>query len=177
MKNTVTRIILVVLGLFTGNTAMAQVTYDLEVDPLAYMLEGHSVHLGISGDYGRMDLGVFGLKVSEDLLGKQGFEAEFTGAGIKLDAQKATEAGLFYGIEASRNKVDYRHLSTDTTITQYETNYGVRAGYRMITGNVTFSPWVGIGKNMEQAEISVGEDTLEKPKITVFPTLHVGYNF
>ena len=73
---------------------------DIEIDPLAYALNGYSLHLGFNTDMGRFDLGVFGLELDESLLETTSISSEMKGVGVKWDFITPKQSGVFAGLEA-----------------------------------------------------------------------------
>lgn len=55
---------------------------EMEVDPIAYGLEGYSFHLNLAGEGARFDMGVFALELPEDK-DNPNYTVSFEGAGIK----------------------------------------------------------------------------------------------
>jgi hypothetical protein len=148
---------------------------DIELDPLAYALGGHSVHGGISWDHFRFDVGAFGLELPESLHGNPGFDASFAGFGAKLDwLPREDRSGLFIGIESSMNQQLISRGDAFAKATQV--TLGGRIGYRVdIWGGFYVSPWVGVGHSFGPTSIEVAGQSFEQSSLLVFPTIHVGY--
>ncbi|REL32920.1 hypothetical protein DYD21_13970 [Rhodohalobacter sp. SW132] len=59
--------------------------FDIDIDPIAFALNGFSIHGGyVTGAY-RFDLGIFGLDLPEWVHGNEDFDSSFIGAGWKVD--------------------------------------------------------------------------------------------
>lgn len=172
-----TAFLISIFSLLSVNTAaFAQAgTFDVEIDPLAYAFDGYSVHGGYSAGFGRLDIGAFALAVSEDWLPGEGVSAKMRGFGVKWDAKPSYEQGWFYGVETSRIEVAYKDITTELTATALETQVGIRAGYRWLMGNLTISPWLGIGTRLDRSPIAIGTRQYPRDNVLVFPTIHIGY--
>src|SRR5690625_3613695 len=59
--------------------------FDVEIDPIAYALNGFSVHGGYTTGPWRIDLGTIGLEYPDALNSSDAVEASFVGAGWKLE--------------------------------------------------------------------------------------------
>lgn len=177
MKTWITAFLISVFGLLSvNNAALAHAgTFDVEIDPLAYAFDGYSVHGGYSAGFGRFDIGVFALAVSEDWLPGEGVSAKMRGFGVKWDAMPSYEQGWFYGTEASRIEVTYKDATTGLAATALETQVGIRAGYRGLMGNLTISPWLAFGTRLDRSPIAIGTRQYPRDNVLIFPTIHVGY--
>jgi hypothetical protein len=183
-KNTPMRLMVIGIVSFSfcllAGSASAEI--EIEVDPFAYALKGHSFHTIYSGDKNRFDLGVFALELPED--GEnENFTVIFNGYGVKWDFFGKSINGGFWGIQASSTKMNFEYndpddgLSSETT-TRVVNNYGIRLGYRFGTDGFYLTPWISVDKNEmigEEVELS-GVKYKLKP-ISIFPTVHLGYRF
>lgn len=150
--------------------------WDIEVDPIAYALDGHSFHIGIGWDHLRLDLGAFGLGLPEAVHGNEGFEASFRGFGAKLDVFPwASQRGAFFGVQAGVATITVRDMATSLSADDTTIDFSLRAGYRFELGSRFFvSPWIGVGYAKGE-DIDVGDATWEHNPLVIFPTIHVGY--
>lgn len=151
---------------------------DVEIDPLAYGFQGHSVHFGFGEQNFRFDLGFYGLEVPESFHGNENYEQEFTGYGIKLDYLFGRYDGFFAGLQAGSAKYKYTHTSTNETTTRTQTSLGPRIGYRfMYNKNITITPWIAVEFNLEHDDIDLNNEMFESDTVAVFPTIHLGWKF
>lgn len=175
MKRYITQ---VTAGLFISVIATQASAFDIEIDPTAYLLNGHSVHFGFGGDNFRFDIGTFGLEAPEAFHGDENYDLEFEGLGVKLDYLFGNYYGWFVGIEAASSEVTYTRNSTNETTTRTQVSLGPRIGYRiMYTQNITITPWLGIDLNLEHDDIILDGERFESEAVTFFPAVHLGWRF
>lgn len=151
---------------------------DFEIDPIAFGLNGHSFHAGFGEKYFRFDIGIFGLEVPSSFHGNDNYDLEFKGYGIKLDYLFGSYEGLFVGIEASSSDIKHTLISTGEKATRTQTSIGPRIGYRfLINKNITVTPWLGVGFNLESEDVTLSGETFNQEAVTLFPTVHLGWKF
>ena len=157
--------------------APSSIGWDVEVDPLAYALKGHSLHVGLWWQQWRVDLGSFALTAPTWSHGQDGFTQSFTGFGTKVDRFfGGTRDGFFVGAEAGLAYTTVRLDETGQSDTMPVLNVGGRAGYRWsITERFYATPWLGVGYAFGARDSTWGEARFSPQRVTVFPTLHVGY--
>lgn len=150
---------------------------DVEIDPLAWALGGHSVHAGARWGRLRVDLGAFGLPMPEALSGNPGFTARFDGVGAKADwALREDGMGPFAGIEGSYTRLAVAPEGGDAFTVAPQGNAGVRVGWRIpVYKGLYVAPWVGVGANLGAREIATDGGAYEVGRAYVFPTIHLGY--
>ncbi|MBJ7539761.1 hypothetical protein [Marinomonas transparens] len=172
---------------FTKNTLLGCVAclslnqahaLDIEIDPLAYALNGHSVHFGFGGNQYRFDIGTFGLESPEAFHGDERYDLEFKGYGIKLDYLFGRYDGVFIGVEASSSEVEYTLKSTNQKATRTQISLGPRIGYRiMYNKNITITPWLGIDLNLDHDDVDLNGEKFDSQPVSLFPTVHLGWKF
>lgn len=151
---------------------------EVEADPFAYALNGFSLHLaGIIDSY-RFSVGTFGIDVPRFFHGEDEWTVVMRGVGAKLDFLGSSPHGLFAGADVGYMRMSYTLDDIAVTENRNEVNVGVRAGYRLSIGRSPFflSPWVGAGYSFGD-DVKIGEHTFEKSRISIFPTVHVGFRF
>lgn len=151
--------------------------FDVETDPLAFIAQGHSLHAGIWWDDVRLDVGSFGLVIPEFVHGQSGFEAAFTGFGTKADVFWGDRRdGLLTGVELAVSRVTVRHLESTASDVQTQVGVSGRVGYRWASeAGLYVQPWVGVGYMFGGSDVVLGGERFETAPLTVFPTVHVGY--
>lgn len=155
---------------------------DLEVDPTAYALSGHSVHLGLGHGRTRLDLGVFGMTVPELLHGTEGLDVRFDGFGAKLHhfvlAAPNEQRGLFVGIDGGVNRAEAKNVTTGETAKATQVSLGTHVGYRIsLPWNLYATPWLGVSYAFGARDLTAGGLTAKAMPWTVFPAVHLGYRF
>ncbi|WP_394183757.1 hypothetical protein [Marinomonas posidonica] len=162
-------------SILLSHQAMA---FDVEIDPLAYALSGHSVHFGFGQQNYRFDIGLFGLEMPEAFHGDENYDVKFEGFGVKLDYLFGNYAGWFVGVEANSSNVTYTRTSTKETATRTQISLGPRIGYRiMYTQNITITPWLGIDLNLEHDDVILDGERFESDAVSFFPAVHLGWRF
>ena len=175
-------IAVVVFFLFLPGVAFAQDAksdfyLDIETDPVAFALSGHSLHVGVGWERYRFDFGNFGLEIPEFVHGNEGFTSRFDGFGAKFDVFYSKEQyGLFGGISGSfvRSQVGLR--GSNQRIIGTQGTIDARIGYRVkLVGGFFISPWVSVGRMIGGGDIQIENRTYKQNDFTIFPTLHIGY--
>lgn len=154
--------------------------FDVDIDPIAFALNGFSFHGGYTTGAYRFDLGVFGLDIPEWIHGDEAFETSFVGAGWKVDRFfKGYADGFFAGIDGGVQQLNVTHKAADTDKDRFQYMLGIRGGYRWNTGlgNLFITPWLGLGYVLNAEDIEIDGDVFEASPFTPFPTIHVGWKF
>lgn len=152
--------------------------FDIEVDPIAYGLNGYSLHAGFGNNYFRFDLGLFGLEIPESSLSNENYEVDFTGYGIKLDYLFGRYEGLFVGLQANTLDYTYTLTTTGTKEERRQKTFGPRVGYRFLLGpNLTLTPWMEAAIDLDHDDVVIDGERYENELITFFPTVHLGWRF
>lgn len=168
------------LPLNSAGQSSGQNGFDIEVDPIAYALNGFSVHGGYTTGSWRFDLGIFGLEFPDWAHDNKAFTSSFIGAGWKADRFLNGEPnGLFIGAEGGITRLEATHQASDTDRSRLNYSLGLRGGYRWNTGlgNVYVTPWLGLGFALNSKDITVDSDTYEAAVFQPFPTIHIGWKF
>lgn len=168
---------LLALSLLIPKRAEAQV--EVEADPIAYALNGFSLHVAkIVGSY-RFNLGTFGIDVPRAFHGNDDWDATMRGAGIKVDHLGSGVNGFFVGADAGYMRMTYALDGDPRDVRRGEINAGVRTGYRLPIGRsgLYIAPWVGVSYNLKGGDVVLGDSRFEHGAVTVFPTVHVGWRF
>lgn len=153
-----------------------RMAWDIEVDPIAYALDGYSFHIGLGWDRLRLDLGAFGLAMPEAVHGNEGVAGSFRGFGAKLDLFPwARQRGAFIGLQTGLATLTVRDKASNVIAEDTTMDFSVRVGYRFEIGRGFFvSPWIGVGYARGE-DINVGGATWKHNPLMIFPTVHVGY--
>lgn len=153
----------------------------IEVDPLAYINKGYSLHLGYENWGLRFDL----TKVKVDF--PESFEDAFYKtkafdlvtkiSGVKVDYVGNESKGIFVGVDINYQALNFTHRETLLNKNMNAFNVGLRAGYKVnIFKGFYITPWAAVWKNVANNESFTTEadsiSTLDWDWIT---TIHLGY--
>ncbi len=168
-----------------GNTAdlvtspASERALEVEIDPIAYLASGYSLHLALASTRYRLDLGAFAAELPEGIHGNQGFDVSFHGFGSKLDVfWHRNRTGAFAGIELGLINAlvvdrESRRIDADRRV-----QGGVRAGWRFeIAEGYYLVPWIGVGYAAGASERSIAGRAYQESALVVFPTVHIGKSF
>ncbi len=152
---------------------------DVEIDPLAYALAGHSLHVGLGWDHVRLDLGAFALDVPSFFHGNDGFSSSFTGYGAKLQwFPFARQHGLFLGVSAGAADRLVELDGSHAALRETRFSAGVAVGGRIPLGAGFYvTPWIGVDYAFGAGDITLEGKTYEQGPVSFFPTVHLGYRF
>ena len=168
--------IMLILGV---GTTRADTRYYLEVDPIAYVLKGYSLHAGMQTGQFRFQAGIFGATLPEGARDNPAFEVSMKGFGIKADYTGEQPDGWFVGMELEHSTMDYKHQNESTALSRDAQFIGLRTGYKYEFGKRFFlTPWVAIKRNISELSlIEIGGDKYQESAWLVFPTVHLGMHF
>lgn len=174
MKTLPSLIILIIVLFSPRNFAQ---TY-IEVDPLAYAFNGHSLHIGYQVKGFRIQLGSFSAEYPDFMKENKSFNIDQSGFGVKFDYYGKNPEGVFIGLEYGITKMKYS-LSGSQTIEKDQNLLGLRTGYKMKFGKCFYlMPWVGLDRNLsDTSKISINNEEYTPQKWVVFPTVHIGFDF
>lgn len=157
---------------------VAQANVGLEIDPIAYGLNGYSAHLLYNSDFMvNVDLGTFAMQVPEFAEQNKGFQSKFNGYGIKLNYQGKSASGMFAGINYGTSRFDIEQTSTSVTQAVDVQTLGVQFGYRFGNDGFYIKPWIGFDKLLNRPRLDFSGTEYRFPEINIFPTVHLGYSF
>jgi hypothetical protein len=150
---------------------------DLEVDPTAYILRGHSLHVGLGWGRLRVDLGAFGLAMPAAVTGNDDFSVAFYGYGAKLQVFPfAEQRGGFVGLDTAVNHPMVERVGSELASRRTEVTAGVHVGWRFVfAGDFYATPWLGVGYTLNGKPVTLGGSTYEPSRLVVFPAVHLGY--
>ena len=170
---------LAALILAAGPAAAEGFHADFEVDPTAYALRGHSLHVGLGWDRLRLDLGAYAMALPQALHGNEDFDVSFDGFGAKLQYFPfAEQEGAFFGVDGGVTRPLVQRVGTDLAERQTQVGVGVNLGWRLLLGERFFAtPWLGLGYTFGADDVTLAGSTFEAMPFTVFPAVHLGYRF
>lgn len=162
-----------------ADPAPSQPHVDVEVDPTAYVLRGHSLHAGVGWGRLRADLGAFALALPDALSGTDDFDLSFDGYGAKLQYFLfAEQAGGFAGVDVTVERQLVQRKGTELASRHTQVGVGVHVGWRFTFGpHLYATPWLGLVYELNPTKTSLGGIAYQGDRVTVFPTVHLGYRF
>ncbi len=182
MRSTIVAIILLIL-LSSIKTIEAQDKsshFDIEVEPVAYILNG----AGITGQYHTGDwhyaIEIFGLEVPESLHGNERFTASVMGAEFHAERYfQESSQGFYIGPEFGVGELEVTHVSSGVTEKHINYSVGIRAGYRWPTGlgALYLNPVAGMSYTLNSKDIDIRNETFETGPLTPFATVGIGWSF
>jgi hypothetical protein len=150
---------------------------DAEIDPLAYALNGYSLHVGIGYRAFRLDIGAFAMDVPHFIHGNTQFEYAAHGFGLKLQYFfSGKQSGIFAGIDTTTGHGLVQRRQSDLARRDRQFSVGANVGYRIpIVGGLYVTPWIGLGYEFLADDITLGERKFESSPIVPFAAIHIGY--
>lgn len=155
------------------------VRVDVELDPLAYAMSGHSVHVGVGVGHFRFDLGAFALEMPEWVHGNEGFTSSFDGFGVKAHVFVADDGtGPFAGVAGGLARTLIQNDATGRAQRDLHASLGVELGWLIpIVEGLYVKPWIGVGWTFGVEDVVLDGQRFEANGLTIFPTVHLGYAF
>ncbi|GGH32367.1 hypothetical protein GCM10007423_21820 [Dyadobacter endophyticus] len=158
--------------------------FEVEADPVAFIFNGYSFHLGYTRGHLRFDAGIFGIKQPSFAVENKLFSVFSSGGGIKVDYLLRRNRGLFIGLQSdyATDKVGLK--SDGDTQSVSGVTLGLRTGYRFMFGKEErqfkgfyLVPWVGLIHALNPSIITSNGHDYTQSRWSVFPTIHLGYRF
>jgi len=152
---------------------------DVEVDPTAYVFDGYSLHVGVGYKRLRVDLGAYAMKMPKVLHGHDDLNVSFDGFGVKLQYFPfAEQTGGFVGIDGGITRPMIAKPALQLAERNTEFGIGVNFGWRFhILSGFYATPWLGLGYTLNPHDVTLGNSKYEANRFTVFPAVHLGYQF
>ena len=154
--------------------------FDVEADPLAYLLKGWSIHTGYSIESWRFSLGTFGIDLPESIHGNEGFDSYMKGAGVSSDYfLSGSIKGLFVGFQSGLLHFSIQNTSNKSATTHIASNQGIRIGYRWVLRKTRayITPWFSLNYIMNAKTWHSGNYSYSINSWQPFPAFHVGRKF
>jgi hypothetical protein len=157
--------------------------FELELDPIAYILKGYSVHGIYVIDRLRFDIGIFGIAQPEQYHGNKGFESYMQGCGLKINYLLDEEQHWFAGIDGGILWNSITLVENQQMQQQKVYSIGIHSGYRFYLSsnkNSSFSgfyiaPWIGLSYNIPENSTRINGLEFKQKSIGIFPTVHIGF--
>jgi hypothetical protein len=181
---------IILLLAFTASTSQAQQLkktsrFEVEIDPIAYGLQGYSLHGIYVNKRLRTDLGAFGIKQPEGYGVNKGFQVTTHGWGLKLNYLLNEKETWFGGVGTGYAVNSIERKETSETHSQKVVSVGVHLGYRWFAfqnkdsawKNLYLAPWCSVDYNSPLKKVSFNDATYKQQTLSFFPTVHIGYKF
>lgn len=181
---------LIVAFAFISSLAMGQrdtlkfkKTFEIEVDPIAYILNGYSVHGIYNHNHFRFDLGYYGIETPGKLTGNEKYNIRSTGFGIKANYMIKKVNGFYAGVDLGYGETLATENETKLKDTGHTLSIGTHVGYRIFIfphhrnalNGLYLTPWAGISYNHVYDKIKF--TNYKDSKLGYFATFHIGYRF
>lgn len=157
---------------------------EVEADPIAFIFNGYSFHLGYTMGHLRFDAGVFGIKQPNFALENKLFSVFSSGGGVKVDYLLRPNRGLFVGLQSDYATDKIGLKASGGTQSVSGVTLGLRTGYRFMFGKkehqfkgLYLVPWVGLIHSLNPSVVTKGAHNYTQSQWSVFPTIHLGYRF
>ena len=145
---------------------------SIEIDPIAFALEGFSFHLLLQKENWRGDLGIFGLTLPQNMLPDDSDEISFKGVGVKVD--RFISPSWFIGLQASINQFKSLKKGQSKLDKNFAYESSIRVGYRYdLYKGLYVEPWISLGYQ----DFISDHNAPDLQNLAVFPTVHIGWQF
>lgn len=160
-------------------------SWEVEIDPIAYILKGYSLHGIYQVNHLRYDLGIFGIEQPESYHGNDGYSLMSRGFGAKATYLLKGIPGFYTGLGAG---LAFHTAKNDASLDKAKgtsASLGVIIGYRLFFKNVKspdlrglyVTPWVSFDYNHPLKKIAFDNYNFKMKNFSIFPTIHIGYRF
>lgn len=159
-------------------------SFEIETDPLAYLLQGYSVHVAVTYGGFRTSVGTYGIKPPDFLKSNDSFYVFTSGFDFKTDYMFGDVKGFYAGIQATyaKDHIGFKDASYREDL--WGLNIGIRGGYRFLFGKPEnqysgfyITPWVALMYNPSRKTVQHGNEEYKQAAWVPFPTLHLGWRF
>ncbi|HYK76801.1 MAG TPA: hypothetical protein VEV16_07480 [Daejeonella sp.] len=159
--------------------------WEIEADPIAYLLNGYSIHGIYQIKRIRLDAGVYGIQVPEGFQSNKGYKLRNEGFGLKAQYLFNGINGFYAGVDAGYGKLRANLQETNEQASGTSISTGVNVGYKLFLqkdkqGNPNgfyLNPWMGLSYNFYPNEVKFANRNYKNDHLGFFPTVHVGYRF
>lgn len=157
--------------------------FELEIDPIAYILKGYSFHGIYVHNKIRTDLGVFGILQPEGFGGNDGFQVKTQGVGVKMNYLLNKSESWFAGVGFGYANNNIELIETSESQSQKTLGIGIHLGYRWFPliksekfyKNLYLAPWCSIDYNWALNDVNFVNHPYKQKPVSFFPTIHIGY--
>lgn len=158
-------------------------TVEIEIDPIAYLLNGYSVHGIYNHQHFRFDLGYYGIETPGKLTGNENYHIRSTGFGLKVNYLIKKVNGFYTGVDMGYGETTATENDSKFEDKGHNLSLGGHLGYRLFLfphqhnalNGLYITPWAGISYNHVYDKIKFAN--YKDSKLGYFATFHVGYRF
>lgn len=158
--------------------------FEVEADPIAFSLNGYSIHAGYQYKHIRFDAGMFAIDEPSFFMDNRHFNDRSSGFGLKMDYIMNREKGIIFGVQADYDTDKLRLKSDGLSSSNSGVTAGIRTGYRIMFGKrqneykgLYLMPWIAFLYSPAARTVVLRNETYKEPKFSPFPTVHIGYRF
>ena len=185
MKRITFMLMLILPGFLNAQDKPLKSSWEIEVDPIAYILNGYSVHGIYQTGRMRFDAGVYGVEVPESFQSSKGFKLKNQGLGVKVNYLLQGIQGFYAGIGLGYSKLEATRRESGEKAEGNSIGAGVDIGYRLFLAKekegtrkgLYLTPWLGINYNFYPDKIKFTDREYKQKPFELFPTVHLGYRF
>lgn len=157
--------------------------FEVEVDPLAYFLNGYSVHAAATYSSFRSSVGVFAIEQPAFFINNDAFSVYSSGFDVKTDYLFGEIDGWHAGLQITYGKDDVTLKETQQETALWGINIGIRGGYRFMLANAEnekglyINPWMAVIYSPNPSTVINGNHKYKQSSLSPFPAIHVGWQF
>lgn len=158
--------------------------FEIETDPIAYLLQGYSIHGAITYGGFRTSMGIYAIKPPDFLKSNNSFDVFTSGYDFKTDYLFGDSKGFYAGIQITLVKDRIELKETPYREDLWALNFGIRGGYRFLLGKPEnqysgfyITPWAALMYNPSGKVVILGNKEYKQAAWVLFPTLHLGWRF
>lgn len=178
------------------STSTKKTHFDIEADPLGYLLKGYSLHLGLNKGIGRLNVGFVGFEYPNDYNGNEGITARTNGVSLKWDYVNPKLKGFYFGPQSDLSQLRLKVIDDKSqSETLNQATLGLRIGYRLMFGSKKgdmkyifnkkepvekgfyLNLWATYIFNLTAKDVTLLNLQYNIPNQTFFPTVHLGWKF
>lgn len=158
--------------------------FEIEVDPLAYILKGYSLHAAITYGSFRSSAGVFAIEQPSFFIDNDAFSVYSSGFDIKTDYLFGKINGWHSGVQVTYGRENVTLKETQQEQEVWGLSIGIRGGYRFMFGKAAnhwsglyINPWVAFIYSPDPVTITNGSQQYQQSSFSPFPAVHIGWRF
>ncbi len=178
-------IIMVMMGFALPALAQKSQRFEAEIDPIAYVLKGYSLHGIFVKNRLRTDLGLFGIEQPEGYSGNDGYQVKSNGVGLKVNYLLDKKEHWFSGLGVGYTNNEIVKKEAQQSDRQGVMSVGAHIGYRWFLfgkkenawRNLYLTPWMSVDYNMPVTSVKFESEGYLQKAFSIFPTVHIGYRF